>query len=587
MVDNKLEKVYVLKLFNPIVAAVKTYNILKSVVKVGSNEECDLQIFLPSLLPVHIVVDFEEHKITAIGNDVHCDTIPIAPGSSSAFSNDSVIRIHGIFMIFLELNTIEESNSYDLKIEQAASRFKEYSPVLKISHRVDSLGNSILDDLNQTNENGTALNNMYENELGEFSKITPIEKKGMIANSAKIIEKTQEEFKDMFKTEPSPEIVEAVIHKKIENIQKEVNNVLEGDVNIPLNKVNHPDLGEMAIENDLLRQAEKEIESNSNNSIANNSSGDKIAEADINSLEILKNTITDNIKEEFREEIAQMIQEEAKDHVERAVEECLKSQKFAYVIGRSVEENKNDNKEGEIKSNEILTPENDSAGNFEVKRQKLQPKFAQTDQTGQLLEADNKKENEDDKREDMKEEADVKDAKKKDMKEETNFKDAKKDDMKEDPNIEDKKKEKVNKKDIEVDTKDEKKEKEDKKDTKASKKASNESNKEKKDKEDDVKKAKKENKETKKTSNESTEDKELDVSEQKDENKSDSKKKTRSNKKAIDEPEQKQEKKTNLKNKKTAESKVDESKKTNAKSKKKEDEGKGRPKRKASVKTKK
>lgn len=107
--------------------------------KMGSSEECDLQIFLPSLLPVHIVVDFMESRVTAVGNDVHCNTIPVLPGNGITLNNDSTVRILRVFVIFLIMDALDEANIYDIKIEMAPPRLKEYSPALKIAHRVDSL----------------------------------------------------------------------------------------------------------------------------------------------------------------------------------------------------------------------------------------------------------------------------------------------------------------------------------------------------------------------------------------------------------------------------------------------------------------
>lgn len=397
MEDTKTHKYFVLKIYNPIVAAVKTYKSSSKIVKIGSSEECDLQIFLPSLLPIHIVVDFEQQKITAVGNDVHCDTVPVLQGTSVSFSNDSVVRVHSIFMIFLVVESLQKVAAYDAKITSAASRFKEYSPVLKITHNADTLGNSIADEckkkeMKQQKENGQLLDSLYQKELGEFSKIPPIQSsakhieryqsEGKSADATAramdkttvekmVIEKTAEEFKEAFDAQPSPEMLEAAIHKKLESLHQEANSVLDGDINIPINKPRHPDLGEIAIENDLLRQAESEIKSTE-------LTREKVLEAEVNSLEKLKNNITDNIKEDIRDEISQILQDEAKDHVEKAVEECLQAPKFAEVISKSVNEAKDvskgqaqKQKERKLGPDELEVVEQNSSGEFVTKRTKM------------------------------------------------------------------------------------------------------------------------------------------------------------------------------------------------------------------------
>ncbi|ELA41515.1 uncharacterized protein VICG_01499 [Vittaforma corneae ATCC 50505] len=399
MEDTKIHKYFVLKIYNPIIAAVKTYKSSNKIVKIGSSEECDLQIFLPSLLPIHIVVDFEKHKITAVGNNVHCDTVPVLQGTSVSFNNDSVVRVHSIFMVFLVVESLQKIDAYDAKITSVASRFKEYSPVLKITHNTDTLGNSIVDgrkaeEMKQQSENKQFLDNVYERELGDFSKTPPIHSsskqvekhewkdKGNEA-TAKVVDKmavermmvgrTEEEIKKAFNIQPSPEMLEAAIHRKLENLQQEANNVLDGDINIPINKPRHPDLGEIAIDNDLLRQAEKDIKS-----AGQELTRDKVLEAEVNSLEKLKNNITDNIKEEIREEISYILQEEAKDHVEKAVEKCLQAPKFTQVISKSENETKDVPKgqtrkqeEKGLGPNELEVIKQEPNGEFVAKRKKM------------------------------------------------------------------------------------------------------------------------------------------------------------------------------------------------------------------------
>jgi len=340
-------RLYILKIYNPIIGAVKTYKCDSSVMKIGSGTNCGLQITLPSLRQVHITTDFEEQKITAGGNGVHCDRAPVPQGTSAVFTNDSIVRIHNLLMIFLVVDTLEGLEVYDERIIQAASRFKEYSPVLRIEHNKDALGSSICDEGALKKSNGDLLDNLYDKELGEFSQIAPIgisntdayERDETLLATNTVLEKTRKEFEDIYKVEPSPEVLEAAIHKKLDDIKDEVHEVLEGDVDISLTKKHHTDLGEIAVENDLLVQAEQGIHS--------------VHDADMNSLEQLKNSITDNIKEEIREEITQMMQVEAKINVEREVEECLQNPKFVEVLAKTIQMSPNMTKEDGIENDEI------------------------------------------------------------------------------------------------------------------------------------------------------------------------------------------------------------------------------------------
>ncbi|KAM0680599.1 hypothetical protein GINT2_001287 [Glugoides intestinalis] len=320
---------FILKIYNPILAAVKTYKTKKNTLKIGSFKECDFQIFLPSLLPVHIIVDFVTRQITAVGNDVHCDTIQISKGSTAAFTNDSVIRVHSIFMILLVIDNIdvlpETLDIYDEKIASAASRFKEYSPVLQISPNTSTF------------ENGIILGAEYEKGLGEFSNMPPItpskemnENEDIIDPAKNLLVKAEDDFMKEFNSRPTTEMLEAVINKKMDIIKQKVDDAINGNMNIPLTKPLPHDLGEIAIENEILIDAINDIHDNEDKN--------EVIEAELTTLERLKNEITDSIKEEVREEISQLMQEEAKEHVVNAVGECLQTQKFTDAIAMAVSE---------------------------------------------------------------------------------------------------------------------------------------------------------------------------------------------------------------------------------------------------------
>lgn len=353
---------FILKIYNPILSAVKTYKTKKNTIKIGSCKECDFQIFLPSLLTVHIVVDFMTRQITAVGNDVHCDTIHIAKGSSAEFTNDSIVRVHSIFMILLAIDNVDDASLealeiYDEKIAAAASRFKEYSPVLQISPNTSTF------------ENGIILGAEYEKGLGEFSKMPPItpltemnEKGDVIDPARNLLEKAENDFMKEFNAKPTSEMLEAVINKKMEVIKNEIDDVINGNMNIPLAKPLYHDLGEIAIENEILRDAMNDIHDNEDKK--------EIVEAEITTLERLKNEITDTIKEEVREEISQMMQDEAKEQVVKAVEECLQMTKFTDAITVAVSEvNKSTEEITKPKDETVLDAEEEVESTIENKEE--------------------------------------------------------------------------------------------------------------------------------------------------------------------------------------------------------------------------
>lgn len=327
-----------IKIFNPVLAAVKTYRCSTQVIKIGSGDSVDLQIFLPSLQAEHIVVDLDEQKVTAIGNDVHCNTAPLSPGSSSHFNNDSVIRIHNIFMGFYKPNDTFSSSACDKKLILAASQYKEFSPVFRIVHCKCQDGDDFIEngivtgDSEIQTQTSSAMSSLYEKEVGDVFAMPSIlpEDSQNLSPSSKAIEGTRKEFEEVYHVKPSDEILEAAIEKKIEAVSEKTIEVLEGTVDIPLVRQTHGDLGAMAIDNSILQKAKTEIQEGADR--------DRILEAEINSVDMLKNRITDNIKDEMRESISKVVQEEVQDKVDTAVKECIQSSKITDAIAEQVTE---------------------------------------------------------------------------------------------------------------------------------------------------------------------------------------------------------------------------------------------------------
>lgn len=220
-----------IKIFNPILAAVKTYRTSAQVVKIGSGDSADLQIFLPSLQTEHIIVNLDEQKVMAVGNDVHCDAVPLPPGSSQHFNNDSVIRIHSIFMGFYKPGGAFNSSAYDKNLISAASRYREFSPIFKIVHcncqdndDLDVEGSMAIGDSERHLQASETITSFYEREVGHVSSVPPIESpmgefldQSSLSPASKAIEATRKEFEEIYRTKPSDKILEAAIERKLED----------------------------------------------------------------------------------------------------------------------------------------------------------------------------------------------------------------------------------------------------------------------------------------------------------------------------------------------------------------------------------
>jgi len=166
------------------------------------------------------------------------------------------------------------------------------------------------------------LEDFYKKELGDFSSIPPLQNAPMSYSSdsenrsfspnevsppKQVISETKKEFEEAYHVEPPNNVLEAAIETKIEGVKDEVINVLEGDIDIPFKKQHTNDLGTIAIENEILNDAIDEIKACTPEEEGRKA---EFLEAQINSFDQLRNTITDTIKEDMRESIKEIVHDE-------------------------------------------------------------------------------------------------------------------------------------------------------------------------------------------------------------------------------------------------------------------------------------
>lgn len=233
----------------------------------------------------------------------------------------------------------EDSESIGNKLKSVSDGNAELADAVSISNKNNF--QSQIDKRSQ--EMVGVLEDFYKKELGDFSSIPPLKNAPMnysgdaeninfSPNEAsppkQVISETKKEFEETYHVEPPNNVLEAAIETKIEGVKGEVINVLEGDIDIPFKKQHTNDLGTMAIENEILNDAIDEIKACTPEEEGRKA---EFLEAQINSFDQLRNTITDTIKEDMRESIKEIVHDEVetklkdlKNNVEE--EEPAKSQ---------------------------------------------------------------------------------------------------------------------------------------------------------------------------------------------------------------------------------------------------------------------
>ena len=334
---------YLIKTTNPVISNLMTYKTYKPVILIGSDSSCELILSLPSISAVHLIVDFQEKKLKAIGNDVRCDYISVAPESTISFTNKSLISIHNIFFMFLSIadnnDIMAEVKESEQKLLNASSKYTYYSPYLRITPSNESMAAAPEYDLNiQSNREGMV--EKYKKEMGEFSEMPPLTQMHDYGMTNPIVKKVEEDFENRFDTTAPPSAVAAVIQSQLINVKENVQKAIDGITDIGVVREEIPDLGKSAIENEILKEAKKEVDQAEKASEMrfHQDERNKLLEAELKSIDDLRTSITDSIKEEFRSTISDLIQEETKEHVGKEVERCFQEPKFTQFVSETVAE---------------------------------------------------------------------------------------------------------------------------------------------------------------------------------------------------------------------------------------------------------
>lgn len=387
----------VIRIFNPNLRVVRAYQCKNQTVTVGSGALADIRIALPSLEWVHMQINFDDKTFTALGHDIFLDGTPVPLNETRSFTDSSLVRLHTLVMGFYAsladgLNRNEqifnEGMKYDkllphLEItctgcsvdEDGSRQLAPSSPALQPQAKAPGMpidtnfnDDKISEQLDKQfvehqNRISSIISESYCKATGSIEDLEPVSKASDITNH--LIEETKQEIKEDLKVEPQLNIVEAYINRKIENINEDIDGVINKDPNITLMRQESFDLGRIVLEKDLLESAKNEVHNEIKNEIertakeeAKSTEKEQIvqAEADLVSLDLFKKSITDNIKEEMREAMIGIVQEEVKEVIGAAVNECLLTTEVSGRIANDVID-KIDGKEEEA-NKEKLASEN-------------------------------------------------------------------------------------------------------------------------------------------------------------------------------------------------------------------------------------
>lgn len=340
--NPEVNETYLIKTSNPVTGTIMTYKTSKKTILVGSDSSCELIVSLPSIAPVHLIVNFFEKKIKAVGNDVRVDYTAISSDNFASFNNNSLISIHNIFFMFLSIDErsdiLAEAKEAENKLVSACSKYAQYSPYLKIIPSTQDISLAPEYDRNiQTNRQGLA--SLYKKEMGEFSEMPPLTHMEAQDTANPVIKRVEEQFEQKYDSMPNSKTIAAVIDSEISDVKDNIQKAIDGITDIKVVKEEIPDLGRSAIQNEILNEALKEVETKEDKSIPSPiEDQNKILEAELKSMDDLRNSITDKIKEEFRSAISDMVQEETKEYVGKEVERCFQEPKFTQFVSETVAE---------------------------------------------------------------------------------------------------------------------------------------------------------------------------------------------------------------------------------------------------------
>lgn len=333
----------IIRIYNPNLDIVNTFRSCAQQVSIGSGTQADLQLTLPSLEWEHLLVDFKG-AVTALGSDVFVDGMPLPKNATAAITDESLVRVHSIVLgIYTGGGDRVQRVSHILA--EGRKALLRPLPHLKISH----CGCTIQEELGPLDEAAPSIAGAmpavvmaesfvdgdmataYASLAGPIAGLDPADnckrmKYNMPEDTAdltrQVINETKEEIMNDLNLEPKLDVVEAYITRKIDNINGDINDVINKTPDISIRKQENHDLGKIVIEKDLLETAKSEIAS-------------AITEDDA-TLDAFKRNISDNIKEEMRETMNVLVQDEVKETIDGAVSACLRNPSITDAIAETV-----------------------------------------------------------------------------------------------------------------------------------------------------------------------------------------------------------------------------------------------------------
>lgn len=145
----------ILKIYDPLFKTVKTYTVDTSIIKIGVDDSCDLQINLPIIEDLCLVLNMDENTLAIIKTgDMKEDLV-------CHLMVDEVFRIHTVYFYY---TTVEEERYNNIENDKKLSEKDEY-----IGRLVNNQGKLVKKQIQYVDENGKSTiidlkNYVYKNK---------------------------------------------------------------------------------------------------------------------------------------------------------------------------------------------------------------------------------------------------------------------------------------------------------------------------------------------------------------------------------------------------------------------------------------
>lgn len=168
--------------------------------------------------------------------------------------------------------------------------------------------------------------------------------------SGKIIEEARQEIKDSFHVEPEPEMIEALLEKRLENTNEDIKGLINKDFNTTVKKPEQGDLGRTMVDKAILEDVKQEIHSaiESDNSLhipegpatheAESEQKKEPEEPEAASPIADSGLARKELKKDIGKTVASTVQRKVKKDVDRAVKETIQETGLADKIAEKVGE---------------------------------------------------------------------------------------------------------------------------------------------------------------------------------------------------------------------------------------------------------